>query len=109
MSLATSHRLGEIKRTIFALARQSIEPTPDEKLQPGGEVVAPEEGASIDAAGCEILDLRYLLDEAVAGDDTIRLAELPDSRNWHGLAPGGWFGGLPSLTRSAGRLGLAIP
>ena len=66
--LTAAHRLGEVERAVLALAGEPIEAALDQKLQAGGEVVAPEELAPVDLARREILDLRDLLDETVARD-----------------------------------------
>ena len=68
--LAAAHRLGEIERAVLGLAGQPVEAAPDQTFEAVREMVAPKELAAIDLAGGKILDLRDLLDEAVARDDS---------------------------------------
>src|SRR4051812_6028669 len=83
MRLAAAHCLGEIEGTVLRLTGQAVKTALDQELQARSEVVASEEVPTIHPAGREILDLRNLFDQAVAGDDRVRDAKLSDSRDWH--------------------------
>jgi hypothetical protein len=93
--LAPAHGLGEVEGSVLAPARQPVEATPDKQVEAGREMVAAEKLAAVDLALPEILKLGDLLDEAVAGDDGVRLAQLSDRRNrhgpaWHLVRPTSW-------------------
>ncbi len=81
--LAAAHRLGEIEGAVIGLAGQPLEAAPDQEFQPSREIVAAKERTTVDLAGREILNLRDLLDEAVARDDSARSAELFNGCNRH--------------------------
>jgi hypothetical protein len=81
--LTTAHGLRQIERAISALAGQSLEAAPDQEIEALGEVIAPEERAAVDLEGGEILNLRYLFDEAVAAHDLAGATQLFHSADWH--------------------------
>ena len=87
MRLAAAHRLREVEGAVLGLAGQPLEAAPDQEFEAGREVVALEELAPVDLARRKILDLRNLLDEAVACDDGARGAKLPNYRYPHEFFP----------------------
>jgi hypothetical protein len=83
MCLSTAHCLSEIERAIIGLTSEAFEAPFDQTPQSVCEVVPAEELAAIDLAGCEILDLSDLLDQAIAGHEAAWRTELLYGRNRH--------------------------
>jgi hypothetical protein len=77
--LTTAHRLRKIERAVLALAREPIEPAPNQQVQPRREIVTLEERAPIDLARGKILNLGNLFDEAVAFHNRAGNAQLSNS------------------------------
>lgn len=65
-----------MESAILALAGQPFETLFDEPPEAVGEIVPAKEFATFDPAAGKILDLRYLLDQAVAGHEGVRGALL---------------------------------
>jgi len=65
----SGYSLGQTEGAVLALSGKPVKPAPDQQVQALGEVIALKKCASIDLTGGKVLDLGYLLDEAVAGDD----------------------------------------
>ena len=86
MGLTAAHRLGEIESSVVSLAGKALEPPADEKLQSCGKVISAKKLSAFNFARSELFKLSNLLDEAVAGHDSVGCAELLNRRYCHGLA-----------------------
>jgi hypothetical protein len=112
VGLTAAHRLGEIEGAVIASPGEPFEPAFDEPLQAIGEVVTAEKLVTVDSVAWEVLDLRYLLDEAVAGNRCAWRAKLANRLNRHNgptrcvfpVEPGGGRGYTRFAQRKRDRL-----
>jgi hypothetical protein len=84
---APAHGLGEVERAIVTFPGQALKPPRYQQFKSGSKVVPLEESVTVDLAGGKILNLRHLLDQAIAFDNRAGRAELLDGGYRHLIDP----------------------